>query len=539
MSSLVRQRSLMSVAALSRAHATAAPAVPAASTSLQQSVEWLRARPFEEIPGPRPLPLVGNLWRFLPPLGEFRKLDPVGMLVAIRERYGDIAKVVGVPFKQPMVYLFSPDDIQKVYRHEGPWPRRGSVQSVSYYRTVTRRDWFQGDVGVIFSEGEKWLELRRKVNRPMMQPRSAKQYMAPIDSIALEFVDRMLDLRDENGKMPLDFKNELNKWALESISLVALDARLGCLERNLPADSEQQRLIDATLAIFDCMLQLDLQPSPWRYVSTPAWRRLVKALDCSYEVSMRHITRALERVRARGDESQSTGELSVLEKLLISSDDPRIAIVMALDMMFGGIDTTANAMATTLYFLAKNPQAQQKLYLELCAKHPDPGTPLTAEILEDCKFLKACVKEALRLRPISIINMRRVLVDDLVLSNFRVPRGVDVVASHFVITNSEEHFPQASQFVPERWVKDAAGNCPARQVHPFAYLPFGFGPRMCVGKRFAEYEIHALLARIIRRFHVDYEGEVSWKTTVMHMIGSPLTFKITERHPSVAQEVRV
>jgi hypothetical protein len=65
------------------------------------------------------------------------------------------------------------------------------------------------------------------------------------------------------------------------------------------------------------------------------------------------------------------------------------------------------------------------------------------------------------------------------------------------VSNIEENFPSPAQFLPERWLK--SGQCPAtarKKIHPFVSLPFGYGRRTCIGRRFAEAELHILLAKV-------------------------------------------
>lgn len=79
-----------------------------------------------------------------------------------------------------------------------------------------------------------------------------------------------------------------------------------------------------------------------------------------------------------------------------------------------------------------------------------------------------------------------------------------------LLMKSDVHYAQSSKFIPERFIRDspqAATGCPkAKDANPFIYLPFGFGPRMCVGRRFAELEIESLLARLIRNYTFEWNG---------------------------------
>ncbi|XP_049811771.1 probable cytochrome P450 12a5, mitochondrial [Schistocerca nitens] len=579
-------------ATFSSGRCLATVAAPTEVPPRSPSQEWLSARPFEEIPGPKKLPIVGGLLNFLPKFGETAKKDSIEVVQAIRDYYGDIVKVDGFPGKPTVVMLFNADDIEKfmwvasdrraladrtspafrprlhccciptallvhlqltsqthdnpeilsvapgsdtccccrsqAFRNEGQFPMRSSNDSTMYYRKHVRPDWFRGRYGLLGTQEEEWHDFRRKVNQAMLQPRSAKLYVGPIDQVAEDFVNRMVQLRDENQQMPDDFLNELCKWSLESVSLVALDSRLGCLEPNLPGDSEPQKMIDAVQVILDATFKLEFRLSPWKLISTPTWRRYVKALDFFYVTSMRHINAAMDRIKTKG--KNCTGESSVLERLLLQNDDPGVACVMALDMMFAGVDTTSNAAAACLYYLSKNPEAQQRLFEEVYGQLPESQSqPLTASKLEECRYLRACFREAMRLKPIAPFNIRRCVVDNLVLSGYRIPKGVDLMMGHARLSLSEQYFPQADQFRPERWLKGPDGRSEAQDAHPFASMPFGFGPRMCIGRRFAELEVYTLVARIIRRFRVELHNDVTWRTVLIHQAASPLKFKVIDR----------
>jgi cytochrome P450 family 12 len=100
-----------------------------------------------------------------------------------------------------------------------------------------------------------------------------------------------------------------------------------------------------------------------------------------------------------------------------------------------------------------------------------------------------------------------------------------------IIPLQEENFERANEFIPERWLKDNVDtNCPhAKDSHPFAYLPFGFGSRMCVGRRFAELEIELLIIRLIREFEIGWNNpDLKFKSTTLNIAADPLKFKLVE-----------
>ncbi|PSN42152.1 hypothetical protein C0J52_18994 [Blattella germanica] len=308
---------------------------PVAATQVELE-EWSSARPFEEIPGPKPLPLIGNIWRFLPYIGTL-STDFSVQFYKLYNEFGTIVKLEGIPGRNNMVSLYNPDDIEKVFRNEGPWPRREGIRSALYYRQVLRKDFFEGVGGALITQGEEWHTFRTKVNQIMLQPKTTKLYVQPIDAVATDFIERIRKIRNNDLEMPEDFSNELCKWALESVMYISLDTRLGCLAEDLPPDSEPQKMIDTVQVLFDSMYNLDFKLSPWRIISTPQWRKFVKASDYFTNVCVKYIEQALTRLKTLPPDSDR--ELTIVEKILARDSNPKTAIVMAIDMMSAGVDT--------------------------------------------------------------------------------------------------------------------------------------------------------------------------------------------------------
>lgn len=99
------------------------------------------------------------------------------------------------------------------------------------------------------------------------------------------------------------------------------------------------------------------------------------------------------------------------------------------------------------------------------------------------------------------------------------------------LSMDEKQFKKADKFIPERWFKDNTDpQCPhAKDAHAFAYLPFGFGSRMCVGRRFAELEIEVLVSRMIREFKLEWNHpDLKFKSITINIPDMPLRFKLTD-----------
>ena len=129
-------------------------------------------------------------------------------------------------------------------------------------------------------------------------------------------------------------------------------------------------------------------------------------------------------------------------------------------------------------------------------EHPTPHT------LSKMPYLKAWVKETLRLYPVSPF-LSRMPPEDLILSGYHVPAGTQIDISFYAMGRDENIFDDADSFKPERWLRNNETN-KSGIPDPFASLPFGFGLRMCLGRRLAELEIYLVLTRMVQEFSIDY-----------------------------------
>lgn len=148
--------------------------------------------------------------------------------------------------------------------------------------------------------------------------------------------------------------------------------------------------------------------------------------------------------------------------------------------------------------MASNPDKQEKLREEVNQILPTVNSRLTEDSLQNIPYLRACLKESLRLNPVTAGNLRA-LGQDLVLSGYRVPKGSDVAMGNVLLGWDDKNFDKWDEFIPERWLKNAnESECPVKStknLHPFVFLPFGHGPRTCIGRRFAELEVEVMLLR--------------------------------------------
>ncbi len=161
-------------------------------------------------------------------------------------------------------------------------------------------------------------------------------------------------------------------------------------------------------------------------------------------------------------------------------------------LLLAGHDTTAYALTWTLYLLGRNPKAYERVIDEVCGVVHDELP--TAEHVEDLPFLTQVVHESLRLYPPSW-GLARVPVRDDQVGNHTLPAGAMVLMSPYVLHRHRELWDDPEAFRPERFTREV--------VTSPAYMPFGAGPRTCLGQHFATLELRIVLATILSRARVE------------------------------------
>ncbi|XP_018803930.1 PREDICTED: cytochrome P450 12b1, mitochondrial-like [Bactrocera latifrons] len=479
-------------------------------------VEWLNAKDYSAIPGPTKY----KLFRDFLPGGEFYNINYIEMHKRLHSRYGDIFLLKGMFGRPDTLFTYNADDFEVVYRNEGIWPIRVALMSFDYYRKVKRVDFFKGRSGLVTEHGRSWGDMRNKVNPVMMKSASIRGDLPEIDKITLRFVERLETLRDPiTGLLKNDFHIELKKWAFESVTYIALNKRLNMSSES--ANKEAAVLAQNLADCFNLSFLYDMRPSVWKYFETPGFKKLMRAYNSITEITYKYVLEAMHRFESEG----KTQAKSVLEKLLLI--DTHYAMLMSIDSLTSGMDTTASTFITTLYHIARNPEKQRALRRELIQIMPDPNTPLTVENTKNMPYLRACIKEAQRITPIAPGNLRT-LPKDVVLSGYRIPRGTSVHLGNMALCNSEQFYPRYKEFIPERWLKSGESACPElRSSNPFIYAPFGFGPRTCVGKRIAEMEMETLMARLVRLYKISWASpdEMQYVSNLILAPKGPVKFR--------------
>ena len=405
-------------------------------------------------------------------------------------QYGPIF-VLNVPGLKSRVNIMDPESVQMLLAKDGKYPIEMVFDFWVYYRNTIRKDLFPETGGLLGNHGEEWWRVRSLVQQDMLRPKSAMFYIDDLEQIGLQFCEKMEQKSDSNMEVD-DVTGLIYRWALEAVSSIFLDARLNCLAENLSPDSDTARLIESVnIVLGEDASDLVGGPPIWKYISTPGYRRFDKASTEIFNICKKLADVAVEKLENSSEEEKEG--LSVLERMIKrAGPDSQIPAVMAMDAITAGIDTTGNKAAFLLYDLATHPEVQEQLHKEI-QEVIGKNEKVTESALKRMRFLKACVHESQRMKP-AIPGLNRETTQDMVLGGYQIPAGTVVTYWNMLAMNNEKNFPEPERFKPERWLR----GCPGQHTaHPFAAIPFSFGPRMCIGRRFAELEVYMLAIKVM------------------------------------------
>ena len=163
---------------------------------------------------------------------------------------------------------------------------------------------------------------------------------------------------------------------------------------------------------------------------------------------------------------------------------------VSLSFLAAGYDTTSTVLICTCYFLATNQLVQEKLVQEIeMAKENHTGS--VYDLAHSIVYLDWVLKEVMRMCSPGHRHLREA-VDECIIDGIKFPKGTPVNILAYAIHHDPEIWPEPFKFDPERFHPDEVS-----KRHPFSYLPFGEGPRQCIGKRYAMMVIKILLVKVL------------------------------------------
>ena len=422
----------------------------------------------QRIPGPKEWPWLGSVHRIVQ--------GPHDFFVELAETYGQVAQFTMVGHRA--VLVSSPALIREVLvERVDEFPK--SPQDIALLSPYLGQ-------GLLTNNGSSHRQ-QRKLVQPAFHHKRIQSYADIMvgytqDMLATWQGGEVRNISEEAMRLTLYIvaKSLFNE---DSAEMARLADTIGHAVREL------QEIVDADFE------------SPWippLWLPTPGNRRR-RALQSTLHTTID--TLITKRVAgAVNGQVEDRGDL--LSMLLLAQDETGKGLTPSQvrdevnTILLAGHETTSNALTWTWYLLGQHPEVAEKLYAEvdkvLAGRAPTladlPNLPYTAKV----------IKESMRLYPPAWMLNRRRAVVDTTLGGYPIPRGTEVIISSYVMHHLARYFEDPDEFRPERFTAEFEESLPR-----FAYMPFGGGPRVCIGNSFAMMETQLILAMVSSHFALE------------------------------------
>ncbi|MFC6020761.1 cytochrome P450 [Plantactinospora solaniradicis] len=420
----------------------------------------------------RPRTTIGQTSR-LSTVAAFRlfRRDPLALFAEVASRPDGVARadLLG----RSMVFITDPDHVRHVLKDN----HRNYDKNAPIYNVARP---FLGAGLTVSPGGEDWLRRRR-----LVQPAFHRQHVRMAADITEScLADTLADWRayaDSGAEVDLSLEMTRLSMRVACRSLFGVDVvgDVAEIARNL-----------AFVAGF--VAEFLARPFPPLFVPTRRNREFHRAMR-----QVRDLTAEIVRSRTGAAvPAEATGLLSgLLADAEAGGSTPDQVRDELIGLFFAGHETLAHTLTWCWYLLARNPAVDARLRTELTSVLG--GRPATFADLGALRYTRLVVDEAMRLYPVVWIMMRRALRPD-VIAGHRIPGGALLAWSPYVGNRHRRVWSEPDEFRPERFAPDADGRGPAHSRH--SVLPFGLGPRACVGADFAMAEACLAVATLAQEY---------------------------------------
>ncbi|VVC44999.1 Cytochrome P450, E-class, group I,Cytochrome P450,Cytochrome P450, conserved site [Cinara cedri] len=416
---------------------------------------------------------------------------------------------------QSNVLLNDPEDLKILLSSSS------NINKGSDYDTL--KPWL--NEGLLLSTGSKW-QYRRKLLTNTFHMKTLAMYVPSLNRHSRVLVDKLLHAsRNEE----ISIKEYITLCSLDMLCETIIGTEMKAQEGESVqyVNSINSACRSAVDQMFKFWLWIDVV---FRMSSTG--RTYFKSIKVLHD----YTARVIKNKKTSMDKSKSPSEekkhrKSFLDLLLDASRNETVPMTdqdirEEVDtFLFEGHDTTSTSMTITLILLAMHRDIQNKAREELRSIFGDSDRDATTEDLNAMKYLEAIIKESLRLYP-SVPFISRELQTTLNLKNYSIPPKTTIIVTPYVLHRNEDIYPNAEEFVPERFL-----DMNNKDKFLFGYLPFSAGPRNCIGQKFAMYQMKSVISTILRKAKIETSAtkkDIKISAELVIRLVSPIKLKFYE-----------
>jgi cytochrome P450 len=394
--------------------------------------------------------------------------NPVHVLSKYNELFGDTFRFYLGGIKEAIVTI-NPAVIQHVLKTNAENYQKSEIQ-------VKRMGHFLGK-GLLTTHGEAWRTQRRLIQKGF----DRKQ----LDALSAIMQDSLAEsLRDFDRQVrvgPVDIYPQLMKMTFAMVARSLFGARL--------KDEDIDLVSNTICTVQEFIVRQTIQPylNPW-FAASGELRR-------HEEMRARADGVLMEYIKQRRNQAPGNDLLQNLMDARYSDGEgmsDEMVLSESMQLLVAGHETSSNGLSWLLYLLSSRPDCLERVRQEFDSVLG--GAPLTHADVPKFEFTTQVIQEGLRLYPPFWMIDREAVANDRV-GDIEIPRGSTVIVYVYGAHHAPSSWESPESFVPERFIKGSE-----KQRTPFTYLPFGGGPRVCIGNQYAMLQILMILSDVLRKY---------------------------------------
>jgi len=377
-----------------------------------------------------------------------------------------------------------------------------------------------GVYGAFNAEGSDWKRHRSVVTKGLDVKHQQQFY--PNLAAKVEILYQKWQKDADEGNV-VDIQRDLLRFTVDITTLLAFGYDIDTMRQEGGVIQDHMEVIFPTI-----FKRINMPVSWYKWYKT----KQDKKFDQAVEALNRIVDVFIDDAKKRLDEQPELREnpRNLLESILVAAEEDQTFTLEEvrgnlMTILMAGEDTTAHTLTWLIYLLLDRKEVTDKIGEEADRVFGKDPACLDFTSNQQLRYAEAVAMESFRFKPVAPILLHEALVD-IELEGISIQKGQKILTQYRAGALLDENFTQASQFMPERWLKGEG--CPVHNTQ--AFTPFGAGPRYCPGRNLAMLEIRAVLSMLYKNFEVELaENQKVEEIMAFTMMASSLKVKLNQR----------
>ncbi|XP_075975502.1 cytochrome P450 6j1-like [Anticarsia gemmatalis] len=450
----------------------------------------------KQVPHLQPTPLLGNYGDFI-----LLKTFVGNVTKRICEQFPSEPYVGAYFGTEPTLIVQDPELLKLILTKDFYYFNGREVSNYTEKEPTTR--------GIFFESGDKWKIIRQNLT-PLFTSFKTKSMFPLIEKCTVD-LENLLEYECKTSNV-FELNRLMARYTLDCVGSCAFGVEPNTLQVNCDGNlflSIAEDLFKKT----DVRGYLNIARSVWPWVFYALGRRMFpQSIHDSMEVMITDVCNSRQNKPSSrndyidmllglkendcmiGDGIKNSQQINDPQKVSLKLD---MDVISAISLSFfgGGFETSATTLVLTLFEFAKNEEIQLKVQQEVDEYLVKRNFKLDYDCVTELPYLAACVNETLRLYPVFTVITREVMEDYTLPTGLKLDKGVRIHIPVYHLHLNPDNFPEPEQFRPERFMPEEK-----HKIKPYTYLPFGEGPRACIGVRFSKMEVYTGIITVLKNY---------------------------------------